>query len=430
MDTDAAQALIRFGLGRRGAEPVPNDPAGWLAAQLNGPDPALAAPGSSTADGLDAIRKQRRLKGDPTGEKPIRDLFKADSEQSFDTVLTTDAPFRERLAWFWANHFTVSIKRPECAALAGAFVREAIRPHVSGRFGEMLLAVMRHPAMLLYLDNAQSIGPSSRAGERRHKGLNENLARESLELHTVSPAAGYTQADVTEYAKIITGWSIDLQRDPPGFLFRPFAHEPGEKVLMGHRFPAGEEGGVETLAWLATHPATCRHLGEKLARHFVADQPPEPVVARLAHTLQDTHGDLKAVSLELVRMPEAWTPLAKLRSPAEYIVAVLRVLDLPADKRPNMQGVMGGLGQPFFGAPLPNGWPDTAADWAGPEAILRRIDWAYSISARAASLDPAEVADQSLGPLLPAGTLEQIQRAGSRRDAFAMLFSSPEFMRR
>ncbi len=430
MDTHAAQAMIRFGLGRRGAEPVPADPAAWLAAQLDGPDPVLAAPGHSAADGLLAIRQQRRNKGDPNKGTPIRDVFKADSEQAFDLVLTTDAPFRERLVWFWANHFTVSIRRPECAALAGAFVREAIRPHVNGRFGEMLLAVMRHPAMLLYLDNAQSIGPDSRAGERQHKGLNENLARESLELHTVSPAAGYTQADVTEYAKILTGWSTDMQGEPPGFLFRPFAHEPGEKVLMNRHFPAGEEGGVAALAWLAEHPATCRHLAQKLARHFVADQPPDAVVARLAHTLQQTHGDLKAVSLELVRMPEAWTPLGKLRSPAEYVVAVLRALDLPEDKRPNVQGVLSGLGQPFFSAPLPNGWPDTAADWAGPEAILRRIDWAYSVSGRAGARDPAEIADASLGPLLPAATLEDIQRAGSRREGFSLLFASPEFMRR
>ena len=430
MDTYAAQALIRFGLGRRGAEAVPADPSAWLAAQLDGADPALAVPGHTAADGLVAIRERRRSKGDPSQGTPIRDVFKADAAQAFDTVLTTETPFRERLVWFWANHFTVSIRRGECAALVGAFVREAIRPHVNGRFGEMLLAVMRHPAMLLYLDNAQSGGPDSRAGERQHRGLNENLARECLELHTVSPAAGYTQADVTEFAKILTGWSIDIQRDPPGFLFRPFGHEPGEKTLIGRRFPAGEEGGVAALAWLAVHPATCRHIGEKLARHFVADEPPDAVVARLARVLQESHGDLKAVALELIRIPEAWAPLTKLRSPADYVVAVLRALDLPEDKRPNMEGVMGGLGQPFFNAPLPNGWPDTAADWAGSEAILRRIDWAYSVSARAGALNPEEIAGQSLGPLLPTDTLEQIRRAGSRREAFAMLLASPEFMRR
>jgi uncharacterized protein (DUF1800 family) len=430
MDTDAAHTLIRFGLGRRGAEPVPADPVAWLTAQLEGFDPGLAVPGHSAAEGLMAIREQRRNKGDPNRGTPIRDVFRADAAQALDIVLTTGTPFRERLVWFWANHFTVSIRRGECAALTGAFVREAIRPHVTGHFGEMLLAVMRHPAMLLYLDNAQSIGPDSPAGERQHRGLNENLARESLELHTVSPAAGYTQADVTNYAKILTGWSLDMQRDPPGFLFRPFAHEPGPKMLMGHPFSAGEAGGIEALAWLAVHPATCRHLATKLARHFVADQPPAAVVDRLARVLQQSRGDLMAVSLELVRLPEAWRPLTKLRSPAEYVVAVLRALDLPEDKRPNVVGVMAGLGQPFFSAPLPNGWPDTAADWAGPEAILRRIDWAYSVSARAGALDPEEVAGQTLGPLLRADTLEQIRRAGSRREAFAMLFASPEFMRR
>jgi uncharacterized protein (DUF1800 family) len=253
--------------------------------------------------------------------------------------------------------------------------------------------LIRITLVALAIINAQSIGPESRAGERQHRGLN------------------------------------DLRRDPPGFLLRPFADEPGEKALMGRRFPAGEQGDIAALAWLAEHPATCRHLAAKLACHFVADQPPDAVVTRLARVLQDTRGGLKAMSLELVRLDETWTPLAKLRTPAEYVVAVLRALDLPADKRPNVAGILSGLGRPFFSA-APNGWPDTAADWAGPEAILRRIDWAYSVSARTGALDPTEVAGESLGPLVAVLTLEQIQRAGSRREAFSLLFASPEFMRR
>ena len=432
MDSHAAQAMIRFGLGRRGAEPAPADPQAWLAGQLDGPDPGLAAPIHSAAEGLAAIR-ERRLDKTPDGQNkrtPIADVFRADSAAAFDVMLTTPTPYRERLVWFWANHFTVSLRRGECAALAGAFVREAIRPHVTGRFGDMLLAVMRHPAMLLYLDNAQSIGPDSRAGERQHRGLNENLARECLELHTVSPASGYTQADVTNFAKILTGWSIDINANPPGFVFRPNAHEPGGGTLMGQQFPAGEQGGVEALAWLGRHPATYRHIATKLVRHFVADDPPKDATDRIVAVLQRSGGDLKAASLELVRLPAAWKPLTKLRSPADYAVAVLRALDLPEERRPNLTGAMSGLGQQFFGAPLPNGWPDTAADWAGPEAILRRIDWAYTISGRANALDPATVATNTLGPLLPEATLEQIRRAGSRREAFAMLLASPEFLRR
>jgi uncharacterized protein (DUF1800 family) len=394
--------MIRFGLGRRGGEDPPPDPAAWLAGQLNAADPALSASGHSAADGLEAIRERRRMKDGQQGT-PIRDIFRADAAASFDAMLTTTSPFRERLVWFWANHFTVSTRRAECAALTGAFVREAIRPHVTGRFADMLFAVMRHPAMLLYLDNAQSIGPESPAGSRQRRGLNENLARESLELHTVSSRAGYTQADVTEYAKILTGWSIAFDYNPPGFLFRLNAHEPGPKTVMGQNFAHGLAGGNAILTWLADHPATHRHLATKLVRHFVADDPPPALV---------------------------WQPLTKLRSPADYAVAVLRALDLPDDKRPNLLGVLAGLGQPFCNAPLPNGWPDTAADWAGPEAIMRRVDWAFGVAGRAEGLDPEQVAQTSLGPLLGQPTIEAMRLAGSRRDAFTLLLASAEFQRR
>ena len=430
MDNRAAQALIRFGLGRRGNEPLPADPAAWLIAQLDAPDPALAAPGHSAAEGLVAIRSRRQNKDPASKASPIRDVFRADSAQAFDTLLTTTTPFRERLVNFWANHFTVSVKRPECAALTGAFVREAIRPHVTGRFETMLVAVMHHPAMLLYLDNAQSVGPDSPAGARQRRGLNENLARESLELHTVSPAAGYTQADVTAYANILTGWSIAYDYNPPGFLFRLNAHEPGPKTVMGRSFDHGLAGGNAILTWLADHPSTHRHLATKLVRHFVADDPPPTAVARIEAVLTRTHGDLKAASLELTRLPEAWLPLTKLRSPSDYVVAVLRALDLPEDRRPNLNPAMASLGQPFCGAPLPNGWADTAADWAGPEAILRRVDWAYGVTARAGDPDPEQIAQNSLGPLLRPATLDAMRHAGSRRDSLTLLLGSPEFQRR
>ena len=429
MDPRATQAMIRFGLGRRGDEALPPDPAGWLAAQLDVVDPALAAPGHSVADGLKAISERRKLKP-PQAGTPLRDIFRADAGAALSNMTTTSLPFRERLVWFWANHFTVSLRRAECSAVAGAFVREAIRPHVTGRFADMLAAVMQHPAMLMYLDNAQSIGPGSLAGTRQGRGLNENLARESLELHTVGPAAGYSQADVTEYAKVLTGWSIAYDAIPPGFLFRPNAHEPGPKTVMGRSFPPGLAGGAAILTWLADHPATHRQLATKLVRHFVADAPPPPAVARIERVLRETQGDLKAASLELTRIPEAWQPLTKLRSPADYVVGVLRALDLPEGNRPDLLGVMADLGQPFCTAPLPNGWPDTAADWSGPEAIMRRVDWAYGVSARAGALDPEQVALASLGPLLPAGTSEAMARAGSRRDALTLLLASSEFQRR
>ncbi len=437
METRTAHALIRFGLGRRGDEALPSDPVAWLTGQLDGPDPALALPGASSADGLVALRDdrdQRRNKaadGTPAPPMRVRNLLKAESIVLSNNLLTTETGFRERLVWFWANHFTVSVRRGECAAVVTSFIREAIRPHVTGRFSDMLLAVMNHPAMLMYLDNVGSIGPDSPAGQRSHRGLNENLARECLELHTVSPAAGYTQVDVTEFAKILTGWSIDTNLNPPGYVFRLNAHEPGKKHMLGRSFAHGRGGGLEALAFLGSHPATFRHLATKLVRHFVADDPPPASVARVEAVLRSTSGDLKAAALELVRLPEAWTPLSKLRSPSDFVISVLRAMDLPADKRPPDLGpVMAGLGQPRLAAPLPNGWPDTAADWAGSEAILRRVDWAFTVAGRGADLDPAGVAQAALGPLLHAATLTQIQRAGSRRDGLTLLFASPEFQRR
>ncbi len=453
MDINAAQALIRFGLGRRGSELLPADPAAWLHNQLAGADPG--PPGPTVADGFAALRQDRDArKADkataqamqaappaipastpaaPPPERPhaTRDLFKGEIDALVTQALTTATPFRERLVWFWANHFTVSLRAGRTAAVIGDFVRTAIRPNVTGSFHTMLVAVMHHPAMLMYLDNGGSFGPNSPAGLRQNKGLNENLARESLELHTVSPAAGYTQADVTNYAKLLTGWSLAFgEPQPAGFMFRPQMHEPGEQVVMGQTFPPDEAGGVAALDFLAHHPATYRHLATKLVRHFVADTPPEHAVAAIAAVLHDTNGDLGAASAALIRLPGAWQPLTKLRTPQDFVLAALRAADLPEDRRPDGAAILRSLGQPMFDAPFPIGWPDTAADWAGPEAMVRRVDWAYGFAGRADALDPAAIAEISLGALLTDDTGTAIRRAGSRRDGMTLLFTSPEFQRR
>ncbi len=429
MDTRTAQALIRFGLGRRGGEPLPPDPAAWLLDQLHQPDPARSDDPASTAKGLVALREDRETKP-PPGESRVAALFKSESAAHLANAVTTPAPFRERLVWFWSNHFVISRRQGPCAAVAGAFVEEAIRPHVTGRFSDMVLAVMRHPAMLLYLDNAGSFGPNSPLGQRAHRGLNENLARECMELHTVSPMAGYTQADVTSFARILTGWSVDLKAEPPGFRYRPLAHEPGAQTLMQQQFPPDEAGGVAALAFLSNHPATHRFLATKLVRHFVADDPPPDAVRTIEAVLRDTKGDLGAASAALVRLDAAWQPGTKLRTPQDYLIASVRSLDVPPGNIPNMMGILAALGQPLWTAPAPNGWPDRAADWAAPEAILRRIDWASVFAGRIGTRDVVEVADTNLGPLLRPETREAVRRAGSRREGMTLLLSSPEFQRR
>jgi uncharacterized protein (DUF1800 family) len=423
--------MNRFGLGRRGEEAVPADPAAWLAVQLEGPDPALARPGHSVEQGLVAWREDLARGND--GIQASRAIMAADTAAWLDHAVATDAPFRERLVWFWANHFTVSLRRGAVVPLANAFVREAIRPHVTGRFGDMLGAVMRHPAMLYYLDNAQSAGPASPLARRasgRRVGLNENLARECLELHTATPASGYAQADVEQMALVLTGWSVALRRDPPGPLFRPALHQPGPKTVLGERVPEGPEGLVLALAFLARHPATLRNLATKLVRHFVSDAPDPSEIDHVAGVLAATDGNLKAAALAVASLERAWVPLAKLRTPTDFVLAVVRALDLPPGSGARLRAAIGSLGQGVMNAPLPNGWPDTAQDWASPEALMRRIDWAHAAAARGAGLEPMAVAERALGPLLGAATRGEIMRAGSRREALALLFASPEFQRR
>jgi uncharacterized protein (DUF1800 family) len=407
MQMRAAQAMIRFGLGRRGEETPPADPQGWLAAQLAGPDPAaLPATLRSSAEALILLREQRRLKPPPE-ESLIAPIRKAEMRAQLGLLLDCAAPFRERLVWFWANHFTISIRQNGTAALVGAFVREAIRPHVTARFTDMLLAVMRHPAMLMYLDNQSSVGPDSPAGRRTGRGLNENLARECLELHTLGVRSGYSQDDVTAFARILTGWSVDHAAAAPGFVFRTGAHQPGEKLLLGRVIPEGEAGGVIALDMLANHPATRRHLAEKLVAHFVSDDPPADAVAHIA-------------------------AVRKFRTPMDYGVAMFRALELPPERAGMLARQLRAMGQPLWAAPLPNGWSDRESDWASPDGMLTRIDSSYAAAGRAdvAQREPMAVAQACLGPLLRPRTVAAIAHAGERRDALTLLFSSPEFLKR
>jgi uncharacterized protein (DUF1800 family) len=284
--------------------------------------------------------------------------------------------------------------------------------------------------MLAYLNQAQSAGPESVVGLRRHRGLNENLARECLELHTVTPASGYTQADVTNFARVLTGWSIELHDEPRGFRFRPKMHEPGEIEVMGRVWPPGEEGGLALLNWLGTHPSTYRHLATKLVCHFVADDPPPDQVRRIETILRDTRGDLGAAAEAVIELPGAWETGTKLRPPQDFLVFCLRSVGATPDKVPNLANIAGSLGQGVFQAPFPIGWPDRAADWAGPEAMVQRVDFSYGLAGREAAIDPEQLGHATLGPLLTQQTLSQIRAAGSRRDALTLLLASPEFQRR
>jgi uncharacterized protein (DUF1800 family) len=345
--------------------------------------------------------------------------------------------FAERLALFWSNHFCVAASKAQIVrATAGAMEREAIRPHVLGRFSDMLLAVAKHPAMLVYLDNRQSIGPNSRAGRGRKLGLNENLAREILELHTLGVDGGYTQEDVTSLARIITGWTFvgaNERLGPVGsFVFVQNRHEPGAQTLLGKAYPdTGVEQGEAALRDLARHPATAGHIARKLARHFHSDDPPRALVERLARRFRETDGDLQQVAWQLTEAPEMWRPpLTKVRSPYEFMVGVARA-GVPPKDFGQLVGPLNAMGQPLYAPPGPNGWPDRFEDWAAPDAWRTRLDVAAAVGRRmGGAINPSELADSLFGPTLSAETRQAIARAESKPQGTAILLMSPEFNRR
>jgi uncharacterized protein (DUF1800 family) len=490
----AAIAAHRFGLAEAQLSVVGNDPRGWLAAQIGPADAPQAAPGQSLVTGVQGLtvfsqfdreqarqrRTERREEGGPRGASmasmadiqamssasmaprepaalmnALRQTEQTDVRARMVSAATTQRAFAERLALFWFNHFTVSNAKQRVRTVAGAFEREAIRPHIAGRFETLLQAAVTHPAMLLYLDNHQSAGPNSAAAQRRGRvmaaaaadgeaprrlGLNENLAREVLELHTLGAAGArsgaYTQADVTAFAGVLTGWRAALpepRQGEPASRFEPNWHEPGDKTVLGRRYPAGEQGLQRVLADLARHPATAQFIATKLARHFVADEPPPALVDRLAQAFLRSDGDLPTVYRALLDADEAWhTQPAKLKSPEEMVVTTARLLQLgsaPFERQPDA-GV-GALGQKVMGAPSPAGFPDQASEWLGPDAVWKRVEWTTRVAERVGGrVDARALARESLGPMLSTETQKQIERAADGPQALALLLLSPEFQRR
>jgi len=368
----------------------------------------------------------------------IQRTFRAEALARLQRASQVECGFAERLVVFWSNHFCISAKKGGLARMwAGSFEREAIRPHVLGRFSDMLMAVEQHPAMLFFLDNQQSLGPDSRAGINRHRGLNENLAREIMELHTLGVNGGYTQDDVTSFARVITGWTFVGRKGflgtPGTFVFNANAHEPGAQRVLGKTYrPNGVAQGESVLADIARHPATARFIATKFARHFVADDPPPALVARLADVFTRTDGDLHQLSTALVDSDEAWSaPLTKMRSPYEYLVASGRILARVPEEPGRYLGGLNLLGQPLWSPAGPNGFPDTNAAWAAPEGMKLRLDIAAQVSARLPeSLDPRELLELAAADAASEETRRTIERAESRQQAMALLLMSPEFQRR
>jgi len=358
-------------------------------------------------------------------------LVQNEAQVRVEAALSAPIGFVERLVWFWSNHFCVSTA--ESLSMAGAYEREAIRPHVLGRFVDMLTAVESHPAMLIYLSNAQSMGPNSVAGINNNRGLNENLARETLELHTLGVRGGYSQADVTSFAKVITGWTLINTLVPAHggeFVFFKRRHEPGEQVVLDrHYLDTGFEQGRAVLADLAAHPATAQHIARKLAVHFVADEPPQTLVDKLTERFIITDGDLKEIAKALIEADESWTPRrTKLKRPYDWHVGALRL----AGARGVIARFMNGqalLGEPMWRPPAPNGFPEHEAAWI--DGLAQRVDVASTFAGRVADrLDPVALIDEGLGPLASTETRNAVARAGNRVQALTLLLMAPEFLRR
>lgn len=467
MSLDAVIAANRFGLGARPGElrRISGDPRAWLSAQLRGrrpqPPPISSLPSSANifATYVDAREQRstaRRRAGEEAGsaQKAIEALRRKLAPLYLDQVgaryraaIEGEESFRERLIHFWTNHFAVSADKPAVVALAATLENEAIRPGIGGRFVDMLQAVESHPAMILYLDNQASIGPRSRLAQRaagrmsrsgRKLSINENLAREILELHTLGVDGGYRQTDVTSFALALTGWSVGGRRGEASgasgkFTFREIAHEPGPKSILGKRYV--EDGAAQSRAILrdlARHPATATHLAMKLVRHFVADDPPSAVVERVARVFCDSEGDLPSVHAALIEAPQAWSPqTTKFKTPHEYVVSALRLLDSVPEQPQQVLSSFLLLGQRPYSPGSPAGWPDRADQWDGPDALLKRIEWASVLGERLGSrFEPLDRAAHALGDALSGHTRTAISRAASAGQGLTLLLASPEFQRR
>ena len=405
-------------------------------AQTNTMSPQMMQNVTGTAPMPEAAPRSGK-KADKPDYNPIRETEQGEVDARYNgSVRSVAIGFNERLVMFWMNHFAVSVKKNQlCAITTGAYEREAIRPHIFGSFFDLAYAVETHPCMLDYLDNTQSVGPDSAANRKGQRGLNENLAREIMELHTMGVGSGYSQADVTAFAKVITGWTFSRngQHGAAGqFTFNDRAHEPGAQTILGKTYRQdGVEQGQAVLRDLCRHPATATHIATKLARHFVADDPPPALVARLAQRFRDTDGHLGEVSKALIEAPEAWTPaLAKMRSPNEYLCALVRATGVTM-KPGLITGALSNMGQALWQPSGPNGYPDTVAAWASPEGMAARLEVVSALSHRLdPSLDPRTFAESRLGALLGDHTRDAIARAETTPQGLSLVFLSPEFMRR
>lgn len=451
MSIQAVIATNRFGLGAKPNEilSAQKSPKNWLLEQLNN-DPSLPFDKNlpTSNEIMAAIAQYRKLK--QRQKKNIDELSEQDNEQlaklqkyprqahqklSIDTLMqaiTSSNSLNWRLLDFFSNHFSVSAQGQLMTALAPTLEREAIAPNILGNFEDMLLAVVKHPAMLVYLNNERSFGPQSKLG-KRGKGLNENLAREILELHTLGVNGGYSQSDVTELAKGITGWGIPnpLKEKFEGFKYRDTGHEPNTRKLLGQSFKdEGVKQGEKMLQYIAQHPSTASYVCLKLARHFISDNPPESLVKKMVKRWNSTNGKIKDVIIEMINAEESWSEASlKFKTPREFIISTYRGLGQKKIKGKQLLYALNVLGQQPFSAGSPAGYSDYQQDWNGASAIMARIELAAQFASRRKP-NAEKVMKNTLYESVSELTYKTVLRAESRQQAFTLLLMSPEFQRR
>jgi uncharacterized protein (DUF1800 family) len=455
----ALRALNRFGLGaRRGERQKVRDARQWLRAQLDGGIPSLAPPSGVTPTTIgDALRAIRMAgQGDEQERRQARrrvvEMTTSEVHAALTARVTSERPFVERLVAFWSNHLCVSTgSKIIVAPLAGSYERDVIRAHVLGRFEDMVLASAKHPAMLVYLDNFQSIGPNSRgAGARRgnngqRRGLNENYARELLELHTLGVDGGYSQRDIVNVARAFTGWTM-RPRQGTGFVFVPAQHDGGEKTVLGHTIKAGggAEDGRQVLDILVAHPSTARFIAGKLAQRFVSDAPPAPLVERAARRFRETRGNLREVTRAIVTAPEFLAPDArrvKVKTPLEFVVSALRATGAEVRTARPLVRALRDLGMPLYFCQPPAGYEETADTWVSPGALVARMNFALDLAGgrlpgislpgakRGSGSDATAMLDESLAGELSETTRATVAKAATPDQALALVIGSPEFQR-
>jgi uncharacterized protein (DUF1800 family) len=368
-----------------------------------------------------------------------RDSHQARQQSSVQTILRwsqTEQGFRERLARFWGDHFTVVGKSALPASVVSTYIDEAIRPHLAGSFGDLLVAVTTHPMMLQYLNQMESVGPGSRFA------LNENLAREVMELHTLGVGAAYTQDDVRQLAELFTGMGADKAG---AFVFLPNRAEPGAETVLGHRYggdPAQFAAVEQALQDLAVHPSTANHIARKLVVHFVSDTPDPALVDHVAARYRETGGDLRAVYGALLEHPAAWTDAPGNVKPGfDFIASACRGLALGAEAMAPLQPKqinqlfmvpLTKMGQEWQKPSGPNGWPEEDQAWITPQGLSARIDWALTVPGRLRPElpDPRLFVTQVLGEGAPETVRFAAGAAETQAEAVALVLASPAFQRR